>query len=127
MLLEKRIDQIVPTLNPAQIKFALRFASGPARHFAAGRDTLEVGDRDTIVWLVVEGSIIASHRDGLGRESLFASGGPGQFSGEVSDLTGQASLAESCAPEPTRLPSPILLICPIFAPFSSEAPISASS
>lgn len=93
MLLEARKDQIVPTLSPAQIKFALRFASGPARRFAPEEMLLDVGDRDTIVWLVVEGSIVASRRDGLGRQSFFAKGGPGQFSGEISDLSGQASLA----------------------------------
>ena len=32
-----------------------------------------------------------------GREGLFATGGPGQFSGEVSDLAGHASLAMVCA------------------------------
>jgi thioredoxin reductase (NADPH) len=46
---------------------------------------------------VVEGSIIASRRDGLGRERVFATGGQGQFSGEVSDLAGHASLAVVCA------------------------------
>jgi thioredoxin reductase (NADPH) len=49
------------------------------------------------VWLVVEGSIVASRRDGLGRAGVFATGGPGQFSGEVSDLAGHASLAMVCA------------------------------
>ena len=49
------------------------------------------------VWLVVEGGIVASRRDGLGREGIFATGGPGQFSGEVSDLAGHASLAMVCA------------------------------
>jgi thioredoxin reductase (NADPH) len=97
MLLEKRLDQIVPTLSPVQIQFALRFASGPERRFAPDEKLLDVGDRNMAVWLVVEGSIIASRRDGLGRESLFASGGPGQFSGEVSDLAGHASLAAVCA------------------------------
>jgi thioredoxin reductase (NADPH) len=97
MLLEERKAQIVPTLSPTQIQFALRFASVPARRFAPEEKLLDVGDRDTIVWLVVEGSIVASRRDGLGRESFFASGGPGQFSGEVSDLSGQASLAAVCA------------------------------
>jgi len=97
MLLEKRMDQIVPTLSAVQIKFALRFASGPARRFAPGARLLEVGDRDTIVWLVIEGGIVASRRDGLGHEREFATGGPGQFSGEVSDLSGQASLAAVCA------------------------------
>jgi thioredoxin reductase (NADPH) len=97
MLLEDRLAQIVPTLTPARIEFALRFASGPAKHFARDEKLLDVGDRDTAVWLVVEGSIIASRRDGLGRERVFATGGPGQFSGEVSDLAGHASLAVVCA------------------------------
>ena len=97
MLLEDRIAQIVPTLTPAQIQFALRFASGPARYFAPDEKLLDVGDRNMAVWLVVEGSIIATRRDGLGRERIFATGGPGQFSGEVSDLAGHASLAMVCA------------------------------
>jgi thioredoxin reductase (NADPH) len=97
MLLEDRIAQIVPTLTPAQIQFALRFASGPAQYFAPDEKLLDVGDRNMAVWLVVEGSIIASRRDGLGRERIFATGGPGQFSGEVSDLAGHASLAMVCA------------------------------
>jgi thioredoxin reductase (NADPH) len=97
MLLEDRLAQIVPTLTPAQIQFALRFASGPPRRFAPDEKLLDVGDRNMAVWLLVEGSIIASRRDGLGRERIFATGGPGQFSGEVSDLAGHASLAMVCA------------------------------
>jgi thioredoxin reductase (NADPH) len=97
MLLENRLTQIVPTLTPAQIQFALRFASGPPRRFAPDEKLLDVGDRNTAVWLVVEGSIVASRRDGLGRAGVFATGGPGQFSGEVSDLAGHASLAMVCA------------------------------
>src|SRR3989442_12549136 len=97
MLIEDRIAQIVPTLSPAQTQFALRFASGPARHFTPEEKLVDVGDRDTAVWLVVEGNIIASRRDGLGRERIFATGGPGQFSGEGSDLAGHASLGMVCA------------------------------
>jgi thioredoxin reductase (NADPH) len=110
MLLEDRLAQIVPTLTPAQIQFALRFASGPPRRFTPDEKLLDVGDRNMAVWLVVEGSIVASRRDGLGREGLFATGGPGQFSGEVSDLAGHASLAmvragpEGCTAHPFDLP-----------------------
>src|SRR5262249_58880398 len=116
MLPEDRIAQIVPTLTPAQIQFALRFASGPARYFATDEKLLDVGDRNTAVWLVVEGSIIASRRDGLGRERIFATGGPGQFSGEVSDLAGHASLAlvcagaDGCTAYPFDLPHPRALL-----------------
>src|SRR6202035_2935172 len=110
MLIDQRKDQIVPTLSATQIQFALKFASGPTKRFAPNETLLDVGERDTIVWLVVEGTIIASRRDGLGREKFFASGGPGQFSGEISDLTGQASLAvvragpDGCLAYPFDLP-----------------------
>ena len=97
MLLEERKSQIFPTLTPHQMEFAVRFASGPARSFEAGENIFNVGDRNAGVWLVAEGGIIATRRDGLGREQLFATCGPGQFSGEVSELGGQASLAAACA------------------------------
>ena len=56
MLLDDRLAQIVPTLTPAQIQFALRFASGPERRFAPDEKLLDVGDRDMAMWLVVEGA-----------------------------------------------------------------------
>jgi thioredoxin reductase (NADPH) len=92
VLVEDRKSQVVPTLSAAQVQFALRFASGPARRFEHDETLLDVGDRNASVWLIVEGSVIATRRDGLGREHIFATGGPGQFTGEVSDLSGQASL-----------------------------------
>src|ERR1700736_2654005 len=97
MLLEDRKSQLFPTLTPRQLEFAVRFASGPARRFEAGENVFDVGDRDAGVWLVAEGGIIATRRDGLGRELLFATCGPGQFSGEVSELGGAASFAAACA------------------------------
>jgi len=97
MLLEDRKSQLFPTLTPRQLEFAVRFASGPVRRFEAGEKVFDVGDRNAGVWLVAEGGIIATRRDGLGRELLFATCGPGQFSGEVSELGGQASLAAACA------------------------------
>jgi thioredoxin reductase (NADPH) len=97
MLLEDRKSQLFPRLTPRQLEFAVRFASGPARRFEAGETVFDVGDRNAGVWLVAEGGIIATRRDGLGRELLFATCGPGQFSGEVSELGGQASLAAACA------------------------------
>src|SRR5258707_15177364 len=88
MLLEDRLAQIVPTLTPAQIQFALRFASGPERRFTPDEKLLDVGDRDMAVWLVVEGSIVASRRDGLGREGMFATRGAGQFTRDGALLPG---------------------------------------
>jgi thioredoxin reductase (NADPH) len=97
MLLEDRKAQIFPTLTPRQVEFAVRFASGPARRFQAGETVFRVGDRNAGVWLVTEGGIIATRRDGLGREQLFATCGPGQFSGEVSELTSPSKAARRSA------------------------------
>jgi thioredoxin reductase (NADPH) len=100
MLLEDRKAQLFPTLTPRQRAFAIRFASGAARRFEAGEKVFDVGDRNAGVWLIAEGGIIAMRRDGLGREQLFTTCGPGQFSGEISELGGQASLAAAhAAPE----------------------------
>jgi thioredoxin reductase (NADPH) len=97
MLLDDRKAQVFPTLTPVQLQFALRFASSPAKRFAPGEKVFGVGDRHAGVWLIVEGGIIATRRDGLGRESIFATCGPGQFSGEVSELGEQASIAAATA------------------------------
>jgi thioredoxin reductase (NADPH) len=114
MLLEDRKSQVFPTLTPHQVEFAVRFASGPARSFEAGESIFNVGDRNAGVWLVAEGGIIATRRDGLGREQLFATCGPGQFSGEVSELGGQKGASHILS---TRL---------TFEPSSSAVPISES-
>ena len=100
MFLDDRKSQVFPTLTPVQLQFALNFASGPARRFSPGEKVFNVGDRHAAVWLVVEGSLVATRHDGLGRESTFTTYGPGQFSGEVSELGEQASLgAASAGPE----------------------------
>lgn len=94
MLLDSRHAQIFPTLNEMQFDFALRFATSDVpTKFGPNETVFEVGDRDNGVWLVNSGSIVTSRRDGLRGETDFATIGQGQFTGEVSDLGGQASLA----------------------------------
>jgi thioredoxin reductase (NADPH) len=110
MLIHDRKAQVFPTLSPPQQAFAVRFASGPARHFAPDEKVFDVGDRSSTVWLIAEGGIVAIRRDGLGREEVFTTCGAGGFSGEVSDLGGQASLAgarassEGCVAYPFDAP-----------------------
>src|SRR5260370_14362192 len=97
MLLADRESQFFTTQTPRHLEFAVRFASGAVRRFEAGEKVFDVGDRNAGVWLVAEGGIIATRRDGVGRELLVGRWGLGQFSGEVSELGGQASLAAACA------------------------------
>jgi thioredoxin reductase (NADPH) len=48
-------------------------------------------------WLVLKGSIAAVRHDGLDHETAITTLGPGQFSGEVSQLAGAATLASASA------------------------------
>jgi thioredoxin reductase (NADPH) len=95
--LDSRHEQRFPTLTADQVRAARRFASGDPRRFAAGEDVFELGSRAAPVWLVLEGAIDVIRRDGLGHEAPIVSHGPGQFSGEISQLGGGASLAEGIA------------------------------
>ncbi|MGD0109959.1 MAG: FAD-dependent oxidoreductase, partial [Rhodopila sp.] len=92
-LLDTRHDQMFPTLDTVQVQTARRFASAPDRIFRAGEVVFDVGERQAAAWLVVEGTINVVLRDGLGHEVAIVVHGPGQFSGEVSQLAGRASLA----------------------------------
>ncbi len=88
-----RGHQLFPVLDAAQIETAKRFASGPATDFAPGQTVFDAGERHAPAWLVLKGSIDVVRRDGLNREAAIISHGPGQFSGEVSQLSGRELLA----------------------------------
>ena len=91
-VLETRHDQMFPVLSAAQIELARRFASGPPRRFEPGAVMVEVGEMAAPLWLVLAGSIEVAWRDGLGHETAIGSDGPGQFSGEISQLASHTSL-----------------------------------
>src|SRR5260370_28477463 len=91
-VLETRHDQMFPVLSAGHIEVARRFASGPPRRFEPGAVMVEVGELAAPVWLVLAGSIEVAWRDGLGHETAIGSDGPGQFSGEISQLASHTSL-----------------------------------
>src|SRR3954468_24320581 len=92
-LVENRREQIFPVLEAAQMETAKRFASGPARVFAAREAIFHMGERHAPAWLVLKGEIAITRRDGLNREALVAAMGAGQFTGEMSELSGRGTLA----------------------------------
>ncbi len=92
-VIETRAYQLFPVLDPGQIETAKRFASGPGRDFAPGAIVFDVGERNIPIWLLLKGSIEVVRRDGLQRESTITTLGVGQFTGEVSQLAGQETLA----------------------------------
>jgi len=92
-LIDTRGHQLFPVLDAAQIATAKRFASGAARKFAPGETVYDVGTLNTPTWLVLKGTIDISRRDGLNHETAIATLGIGQFTGEVGQLSGRATLA----------------------------------
>ena len=96
-VIKTRGHQLFPVLDAVQIDTAKRFASGPLREFAPGEIVYDVAERHVPVWLVLKGSIDVVRRDGLNHEAAITSLGPGQFSGEVSQLAGAATLASGRA------------------------------
>ncbi|KPN20677.1 thioredoxin reductase [Xanthomonas sp. Mitacek01] len=98
-LADSRHHQMFPVLDAAQVATARRFASGPPRRCDAGEILFDVGDCDAPVWLILEGAVDVVRRDGLGHEKPITTQGAGQFTGEISQLAGRASLAAGHAAE----------------------------
>ena len=92
-LIETRRAQMFPVLDAGQIETARRFASGPARTFAAEEQIYEVGDRGVPSWLLLDGAIEITRHDGLDHREAITAIAPGQFTGEVSQLGGRGTLA----------------------------------
>ena len=88
-----REHQMFPVLDIAQLETAKRFASGPARRFAPNETVFAIGEAGTPAWLVLEGTIDVTRRDGLSHEAPVTTHGAGQFTGEVNQLAGQPSIA----------------------------------
>ena len=97
LTLSARIDQMFPTLTPAQIA---RIAARGKRHsIRRGEVLFEAGSRVIPFFLVVEGKIEIARPSG-DTETLVAVHGPGQFSGEVQMLSGRGALNRGRVSEP---------------------------
>ena len=91
---ELRREQIFPVLTPPQREAALRFASGPIRHYAPGDTLYAPGDTEAPAFLVTAGRLDIIRHDALDRQSLVIAHEVGQISGEVSQLAGRPSMVE---------------------------------
>jgi thioredoxin reductase (NADPH) len=87
-----RFEQTFPTLTPQEIDRIRRF--GTLRRFADGELMVETGKPSPGMLLILSGHVTASHRDGLGHVAPIISEGPGQFMGEIAQLSGQPALVD---------------------------------
>jgi thioredoxin reductase (NADPH) len=92
---ERRRHQIFPVLTEAEIARISRF--GTVQRFARGTRLFTAGDRSPGMFVVLQGVIAMSQRDGLGNVVPIVRAGPGEFTGEVAQLAGRHGLVDGYA------------------------------
>ncbi|MGV7210551.1 FAD-dependent oxidoreductase [Oxalobacteraceae bacterium A2-2] len=92
---ESRKHQIFPTLSAADIRRMRPF--GYPRQFKDGETTFESGRNTFGLMLVLSGAVEISRHDGLGNTAVITVHTPGQFSGEVAQLSGRPALGNGRA------------------------------
>jgi thioredoxin reductase (NADPH) len=104
--LETRREQMFPSLSPAEIKRLCRF--GQARTYGSGETIVKAGDVAPGLILILSGEVEISVGDQSGRRQLVVMHGPGNFMGELAQLSGRPSLTDAQA----RGPLEVLVIPP---------------
>jgi thioredoxin reductase (NADPH) len=95
-LIKRRREQMFPVLSPTQVEIARRFCGKPLQ-FKPHEIVFKIGQVGAPAYLVLSGSIEIARRDGPDRMSPITTHGPGELTGEVSQLAGGPSLAEGRA------------------------------
>ena len=101
-----RQDQFLPVLSEAEISHIERF--GEHRKYRRGERLFAAGERAPGIFVVLKGTLTMSLRDGLGCVVPVVRHGPGQFTGEIAQLSGGFALVDADADEDVE----VLLIQP---------------
>jgi thioredoxin reductase (NADPH) len=94
-VLATRMHQVNPVLNETELKRIQRF--GTQRTYPRGVRILEAGHSTFGLIVTLSGTIEIARYDGLGNSSHMTEHGPGEFTGEVSQLAGRPSLVNAFA------------------------------
>jgi thioredoxin reductase (NADPH) len=90
-----RFEQTFPTLTPKEIDRLRPF--GTIRRYAAGEYLVETGKPGPGMFVLLSGHVAVTQRDGLGHVVPIVEYGPGQFLGEVAQLSGRVSQVDGKA------------------------------
>ena len=97
---EARREQMFPVLDERQLEILAPY--GQRRRYPAGATLFEAGQRHIAMFVVLSGTIDMFRYTVTG-EDLFATHGPGIFTGEVGQLAGSAAIATARAHEDTEV------------------------
>ena len=98
--LNDRRHQMFPTLSEADIDRLRRF--GEAGSYAAGEHIVKAGDVSPGMIVILSGRVEITQHGGLGRRETIVTHGPGQFMGELAQLSARPSLVDAEALEPVE-------------------------
>src|SRR3954447_24958548 len=95
MMRFSRPEQTFPTLTSAEIERMRQF--GELRTYAHGELLFETGKPGPGMFVVLNGHVAITQRDGLGHVTPVIDQGPGQFLAELSQLSGRPALVDGHA------------------------------
>ena len=90
-----------PTLAPGDIDRLHRF--GEAKSYAKGERVVNAGEVAPGLIVILSGKAEVSQGDGFGRREIIVAHGPGQFLGELAQLSARPSLVNAEALAPTEV------------------------
>jgi thioredoxin reductase (NADPH) len=90
-----RFEQTFPTLTPEEINRLRPF--GTIRRYAADEHLVEAGKPVPGMFVLLEGHVAMTQRDGLGHITPIVDYGRGQFIAEIAQLSGRVSLVDGKA------------------------------
>ena len=97
---EQRRDQLYPTFDPTEIERARKF--GKVSSFAGGERLWTAGQVAPGLMVVLAGSIAVSQHDQFDNEEPIGIHRPGNFLGELAQLSGSPALVDAVAQEPVQ-------------------------
>ena len=92
---DTRHEQRFPTFEAREIELLRRF--GETRHFAVGEYLAKTGESSLGMFVILDGEVEVSQHYGFGPHRYIITDGPGQFSGELSQLSGRPALVDVVA------------------------------
>jgi thioredoxin reductase (NADPH) len=101
-----RGDQALPVFSDAELARIGRF--GERRHYRRGERLFAAGEQAPGMFVVLKGTVTMKQRDGLGHVVPIVHHGPGQFTGEVAQLSGGIAFVDAEADDDLE----VLLIPP---------------
>ena len=99
-ILERRGDQMLPTLDPLEIERVRRF--GACETFPAGAELFTTGQVAPGLMVILSGKVEVTYRDRSGHRTSIVTHTAGHFLGELAQLAARPSLADATAAEPVH-------------------------